>query len=771
MLHRSASARALFAGVSVIALTVAGGGTGFAQTVELDPITVVSTKPVQQAKETPSRGTLRRVQVERTPSRTQPRETTQPAEAAVQAAPVTDPQPATDTLGGVSTVRQEQINRIMPTRPADLLYGMPGVYAVERPDDPGTAVNIRGLQDFGRVNVVVDGARQNFQRTGHNANGVFYLEPELISSIDVVRGPVANIFGSGAIGGVASFRTKDVEDVLKVGERWGVLTHGLGSSNFGGVGTAFAAARLTPDVELFTGGTYRSHGEYRDGEGNIVPNTNYNVNTGVMKGTFRPALGHQVKVGYIDYDSTYITGQPFPPGTPPPLSSIYSTGTRNELATARWTYARPDDRLFDFDASAYRNRTSTDQTKIAGTGDASSGFIGNLRNFTINTTGFDANNTTRFDTAPWMQHALNYGVDSFHDQVGTTGFGTIFTPSGERTVTGSFVQLKTNHLNVLETIAAVRYDKYWLSGGGVGTQGDRVSPKITVGLTTIPGFTPYFIYAEGYRAPALTETLVAGVHPAAPQFTFLPNPGLKPEIGKNKEVGVNLRYDNVVSRGDAFRTKINVFRNDLENFIDLKFLGPLQGAGGQRCLNRVVFFCEQYQNIPTAWIEGAELETNYDAGFWFAGVAATHLRGRDVTNNLPLATIPPDQITTTLGARFLDRRLTVSVRWQAVAAKNPNDIPPGPEAPAGATQGPPWAYFPTASFNLVNLHFGYQINPDALALLSVENLLNEQYSRYLSVAPSPGHGLNSTPLPFFSPGITVKGALTVRFSDLVLFGG
>jgi hemoglobin/transferrin/lactoferrin receptor protein len=227
----------------------------------------------------------------------------------------------------------------------------------------------------------------------------------------------------------------------------------------------------------------------------------------------------------------------------------------------------------------------------------------------------------------------------------------------------------------------------------------------------------------------------------------------------------------VISRGDAFRTKINVFRNDLENFIDLKFLGPLQGAGGQRCLNFTVFFCEQYQNIPTAWIEGAELETNYDAGFWFAGVAATHLRGRDVTNNLPLATIPPDQITTTLGARFLDRRLTVSVRWQAVAAKNPNDIPPGPEAPAGATQGPPWAYFPTASFNLVNLHFGYQINPDALALLSVENLLNEQYSRYLSVAPSPGHGMNSTPLPFFSPGITVKGALTVRFSDLVLFGG
>jgi hemoglobin/transferrin/lactoferrin receptor protein len=115
--------------------------------------------------------------------------------------------------------------------------------------------------------------------------------------------------------------------------------------------------------------------------------------------------------------------------------------------------------------------------------------------------------------------------------------------------------------------------------------------------------------------------------------------------------------------------------------------------------------------------------------------------------------------------------LTVSVRWQAVAAKLAGDIPPVPEAPAGATQGPPYAYFPTSSFNLVNLYLGYQINPDALASFSVENMFNQQYSRYLDVAPSPGHGVNSAPLPFYSPGITIKGALTVRFSDLTLFGG
>ena len=75
------------------------------------------------------------------------------------------------------------------------------------------------------------------------------------------------------------------------------------------------------------------------------------------------------------------------------------------------------------------------------------------------------------------------------------------------------------------------------------------------------------------------------------------------------------------------------------------------------------------------------------------------------------------------------------------------------------------------AFNLVSLYAGYQIDPDRLASLSVENLLNSQYARYLNVTPSPDHGINSTPLWFYSPGITVKGSLTVRFSDQTLKKG
>src|SRR5690606_40939425 len=67
--------------------------------------------------------------------------------------------------------------------------------------------------------VLVEGARQNFQRSGHGANGAFYLEPEMLKSVDVTRGPTSTIYGSGAIGGVVAFELLDADDILMPGER------------------------------------------------------------------------------------------------------------------------------------------------------------------------------------------------------------------------------------------------------------------------------------------------------------------------------------------------------------------------------------------------------------------------------------------------------------------------------------------------------------------------------------------------------------------------
>ncbi|QRG05599.1 TonB-dependent hemoglobin/transferrin/lactoferrin family receptor [Xanthobacter dioxanivorans] len=649
-----------------------------------------------------------------------------------------------DTLAAVSVVRPDDLIQFMPDRVQDVFFGMPGTTVIQNGNSPQAAINIRGLQDFGRVAVFVDGARQNFTQLGHGSGaGTFFLEPGLLADVDVVRGPVSNIYGSGAIGGVVTFRTKDADDIIKKGQAWGVESTGeFGSNGPMGYGALFGAARVGQNIDLFFGGTYRAQNDYEDGDGNVVPGSGYDTWTGTAKATFRPADFHEVKISALNYSADYTTYNAALVNNDVPASATqYGTTVLNQTVTGSYNYSNPDDNVFDWRSSIYWNRVKQDQLKVAGTPSSITGAIGDPRTFTINTVGFDANNTSRFNWSG-IRNAITVGGDYFHDDVDNVdnyGFGEGYNPNGERGVGGAFVQWKANYSTWLEAQAAVRYDTYNLSGDGVSTDGDRFSPKATVGVTPWSWVTVYGTYAEGYRAPAITETLVSGAHPPniplvfCPDgsygvFCFVPNPYLKPEVGKNKEIGLNLKFDDIFTKGDKFRAKANVYRNDVEDYIELV---------GYNMTPFGTYADYQYQNIANARLQGFEFESNYDAGSWFAGFNATVSDGENVDNGQPLANVMPSNIATTLGARFLENKLTVSVRWQWVAAKTAADLP---------TDSP---YEPTPSFNLVNFYVGYQPSENLLASLSVENLLNEQYVQYQQFLPS--------------AGLTVKGGLKIRF--------
>ena len=92
------------------------------------------------------------------------------------------------------------------------------------PQNPGLAVNIRGFEGSGRVNTMIDGVRQNFRFTGHEAQGFTYIDPSLVAGIDIARGAVSTAGGAGALAGAANFRTLDVEDILRPGQTMGGLT-------------------------------------------------------------------------------------------------------------------------------------------------------------------------------------------------------------------------------------------------------------------------------------------------------------------------------------------------------------------------------------------------------------------------------------------------------------------------------------------------------------------------------------------------------------------
>lgn len=653
---------------------------------------------------------------------------------------------AAQTVTGAST-----LDIIQPQSIADAIADVPGVASQVNADDPGQAINIRGLQDFGRVNVTVDGARQNFQKSGHNANGQFYLDPEFLSRVDITRGPSATVFGSGAIGGVAAFTTRDVNDVLDAGETAAIEQKtGVGTNGIGWVSSTSAALRAGKNVDIYGQFVGRDTNIYEDGGGDPIVNSAYDDYGGLAKLAVRPIDGGEVTA------SALVQKYNFAGGLGIATEPLRESDLKAETYTLGYTFARPDTPLVDFSSKVYYTSTDQEQNQTLPITDPA-----RWRSYDLNTTGFDVFNTSRF-TDFGLRHRLTYGVDGFQDEITVTDkFSTaaLFTPNGERTVYGGFIEDEVNVTSWLRVIGALRYDHYSLEGGSTESDGSHVSPKATVAVTPVTGIEVYGTFAEGYRAPALTETLVAGDHPPffsipgatmPAGFTFLPNPGLRPEVGQNKEIGANIKYDNVLMRGDKFRAKISAYQNDVSDYIDLATFGP--PPSGIICVAPGMCFpfepygpdaysFAQYQNISDAKLWGAELELAYDWRAGFVQVAVTHQRGENEETSEALLTISPDRISTTLGFRFLNDKLVAGTRVTLVDASD------------GASSFAP----ATSAYGVVDLFASYQVNRDVSLDGIIYNVGDTEYRQYL-------YQDNSA-------GIQGKMALTIKFPADGVIGG
>ncbi|RUP20895.1 MAG: TonB-dependent hemoglobin/transferrin/lactoferrin family receptor [Methylobacterium sp.] len=646
--------------------------------------------------------------------------------------------PAVDALAGTSVVPRAALDRLQPGRLSEVLRDVPGVITQENRNDPAQAINIRGLQDFGRVNVLVDGARQDFQVSGHGANGVFYLDPELVGGVDVTRGPTATVYGSGAIGGVAAFRTRSIDDILAPDESAGfVQKQGFGTNGQRFVNSSALGARIGTAADVFGQFVFRDTAPYRDGAGLPVPDTGSELNAGLAKLTLRPAEGHALHATALLQRFAFVNGGDTGAG------ARFANAVQADTVTFGYRFARPDVPLVDLSLDGYATTTRDALTFLQ---DSPRGLYGRLGTragdrltYDLATAGFDAHNTARFETGP-VAHALTLGGDGVANRVRTSdqagGFGAAFTPSGRRELAGAFLQDEIRAAPWLRIVGALRHDGYRLDGGAYRARGARVSPKITVGVAPVGGLELYGTYAEGYRAPTITETLMEGIHPF-PAFAILPNPALRPEVARTVEGGANLRADGVVGPEDALRAKLALFDTAVDGFIDMQAVGPayyvpaIPGVPASICAARPGRFpcviparSYQYRNVARADLSGAELEGTYDWGRGFVSLAATHVDGRDRATRESLLTVPPDRIGTTLGLRFLADRLVVGTRLTLVEART--DLPAAAQSRA------------TKAYGLVDLFATCAVTDRITADVAVQNVLDRRYRAYNDALASPG---------------------------------
>ncbi|MDC9613371.1 TonB-dependent receptor [Xenorhabdus khoisanae] len=130
-------------------------------------------------------------------------------------------------------IGKKEIERYKGTSPADLIKGAVGVYSGDARNGGALDINIRGIQGQGRIPVTIDGTEQAITvgRGYHGANNRNYIDPNLISSIEIEKGPSLNRRVKGSVGGAVSIKTLGIDDVVPQGETFGINTKLETSSN------------------------------------------------------------------------------------------------------------------------------------------------------------------------------------------------------------------------------------------------------------------------------------------------------------------------------------------------------------------------------------------------------------------------------------------------------------------------------------------------------------------------------------------------------------
>lgn len=611
-----------------------------------------------------------------------------------------------EAVAPISVVDRERIEQSQSRDIEDLFEGIPGVTISGGPRRDALMPTIRGLSD-GRVVVRIDGARQNLQI---RHRGQTFLDPNLLQRVEVLRGPASTLFGSGAIGGVVDFRTRDPEQLLVAGAHFGgraMLGHQSNADE--GIGALTLAGRAG-DIGVL-GSIARSRADdFEDGSGKIEPFSASDSVSGLFKTTWRPQGPHRLTASYLDY----ADDSPSRVTADRPRGEAVRRLTRQRTGALQYGYAPLASRVWDLDATLYLTDLSLDgRERVSGDRNVSE----------LRTTGLDVFNVSLFSLAG-LSHQLTYGVELYRDeQLGReNGEPDPGFASSEQNTIGIFLQDRLLLSDALALTLGARFDRIRQSAERAGTETSRFnewSPQTTLSYEVVRGLRAYASYAEAFRAPNLRELFVAGEH--FPGNTYLPNPELRPERAHNKEIGLNWMRQRLWAADDRLRAQLSLFQNDIDDFLEQVVRGG--GAGNLSNTTR-------FENVEDARLRGVELSLDYDHPLFALGLVANLLRGDDQGMDEPLEGIPADRVRLSGAWKWPTQQLEAGVRMDLVARQDRLPATTDPDAP-----GPAPGYVETDIFLSAALHPALQLE------LAMDNVFDRRFRQATNLVNNPGRNL------------------------------
>ncbi|WP_164097339.1 TonB-dependent hemoglobin/transferrin/lactoferrin family receptor [Serratia marcescens] len=556
------------------------------------------------------------------------------------------------------------------TSAADMLRRVPGITVNGTGRSNGQDLMMRGYDRRG-VLTLVDGIRQGTD-TGH-INGTF-LDPALVKRIEVVRGPSALLYGSGALGGVVSYETVDAADLLLPGHDSGFRVYGTAGTGDHSLGMGASAYGKTDNLDgLLSFGT-RDVGDLRQGNGFDAPNDE-TISNVLAKGTWKLDDNQSLSGNLRYYNNS--AQEPKNPQTPASSSGNLMTDRSTIQRDAALSYKlKPAGQdWLDAEAKVYYSDVKINAH--------ANGSEDEARKQT--TKGAKLENRTRLFADTFASHLLTYGTEAYKQEQ-TPGGATESFPHAKINFASGWLQDEITLRDLPVTLlAGTRYDNYKGSSDGYAdVDADKWSSRGAVSITPTDWLMLFGSYSQAFRAPTMGEMYNDSKHFSIPMGPttitnyWVPNPNLKPETNETQEYGFGLRFDDLMLADDSLQFKASYFDTKAKDYITTDVTMELgRGPRGPYCISCTTFST----NIDRAKIWGWDATLSYKTPWFGWDLAYNRTRGKNEATGDWLSSINPDTVTSSLDVPLGETGL--SAGWVATFAERATRVETGTAEQAG----------------------------------------------------------------------------------------
>jgi len=497
--------------------------------------------------------------------------------------------PVSATPGGVGLLERGDFDKSGGVSISDFVSSVPGV---SKSSDGawGADFNIRGLARDSVV-FLIDGTRVN---TATDIGARFgMIDPMEIERVEILKGPISSLYGSGSLGGVVNVITRTgsfaATNTLSGGFSAMISDNPEGYNSF-----TFASISSTSTYMYFSQ-TYRDHESYKDGSGKEVRNSQFTDSESKFR--FGQKIGgfdvFEANIQYFEGHNIGIPGS----GTAPLPSAADVTYRNAERGMFDIAYTTtPEGRYFRKSSLdvyyQYINRLVT------------------IDNFPAASAVRAVKPEGRNETygSKWLNiidvsgHEISAGLDVWQRAYDGTrskylASGKVVQdkplPDAEFTSCGMFAEDDWKLSKTFIVNAGARIDVINVRNDATGVWPEDSSTDNSwnahAGGTwkLVDKLNMKLIGASGYRAASLEERFQ--VLDLGGGVTKYGDPGLKPERTLFAEYGIQWL-------GDVLFLELSVFVNNLDNMIGEEIVDSTRVVNG---------------NIDKARIQGVELQGRY----------------------------------------------------------------------------------------------------------------------------------------------------------------